>query len=393
MESGPLRQASSLSVGACTLLPILFVACSDSNGPITPPPTFDIGPVAASLSGVTQTLIELAEAQKALADLAALIAPVMGPGGFPPSIAERLPEVVVDRAPGVESEPRQASVLSMRTLRNPALAQIPLPSFLLIPFGKTCIWVVSKDGWGVGPDTFGQPPSDGTFFELYETNGPRQVALDATGATIPLDGDAFTSVRPMSQGSVLDVEWLAKQSGQTVLDARTQGTVSEPDIFDVSIRDGMLAAGTTVLDFDIDLTPTALQTGGSVLDVRLDETLTLGPSGFTLILEVRKTGVGAQTIIYALQLGLQDLSITSGSVTIDQVNVATVSGFPDAPIFTVTDERFPSSQRVLLGDIFDDGEDLSGALLDVLLFGACVGADAAAVDLGLGESTFCDLLP
>jgi hypothetical protein len=346
--------------------------------------------VAQELSEVTEGLSTLNDALNSLNGLGGSIAQVMGPGGFPPSIAERVPEVQLDRVPQVESGHGHSPVLSVLSSRRPAPAVLPLPSFLLAPLGLTCVWNVATDGWHGGENIFGDPPSDGTFFELYTTDGfgrPQEPLA-------PLAGSAFSSVRLLSQRSVFDIETVTRQSGQTVLDVRTQGTASSFDIWDVAIRDGMLSSGTTVLDFNVDLSPTVFQGSGTVRDIFISETLTAGASDGTLVVEVRKTGDGAQTILFTIQFGLQaPFPITSGSVTIDGATVASVSGSSlGAPVITVTDDRFPTSQRVLLGDIFGDSDQLALELFDVTLFGACIGAEDIAVNSATGESAFCDFL-
>lgn len=395
MKSLTVRLRRTSLRGLLILAALAIAACGDSdNGP--PPPEFNVAPVAESMSAIQQTLFALGEAQKSLADLAGSIAPVMRQSSFP-SIAEWRPGLELDRVPGVRTRPEQISVLSARSSWTSDPDRPPPPRVRVIPggpipFGATCVWILPAEGWKGGPDKFGDPPADGTYFELYETDSSGALAVDTSGETIPLDGNAFASVRPMTRGTVLDVETQATQSGQTVLDVRTQGTVGGPNIFDVSIRDGKLAAGTTVLDFDIDVTETVIQSGGDVLDIRIDETLALTQSGSTFTLQLRKTGVGAQTITFTLELPVTGGTVTSGSVTIDQQPVATVSGSTGALLFTVTDDRFPPAQRVLLGDIFDSGNELGGSLLDVLLFGACVGADGADFDETTGTSAFCEAL-
>jgi hypothetical protein len=246
--------------------------------------------------------------------------------------------------------------------------------------GVTCVWDVSRDFWTVGEDTFGPVPLNTTFFELYRPD-------PAGGPRAPLEPiSGFTSVHPVEQGSVIDVETFATQSGQTVVDFKTQGTYGGPSDFDVSIRSGELSDGAQTLAFDIDLSPLLVQTQARAQDIIVDETFALGTTDGSLILTVQKSGSGAQTIVFTLNFALQfPFPISSGDVKIDGATVATIGGTEiSQPVITLTSNSpLPLSERPLLGDIFGDGETLTDGIFDLLLFGGCVGSE---------DATFCDSL-
>lgn len=368
-------------------LPAWLAGCGGDDDPLDPgPPGPDLSLIAAPLADAAQSLVTLNDAHDALTGLSGSIGGVMGPGGFStaPAGAPSL-----DIAPGGGAA--ASSILPVlgelaRAMAEPSEGPGSVRLTLQPPLvlGVTCIWGIAADSYvgDGGENSFGTPRQDETFFELYAPGGNGKPALPLQ----PIGG--FSSVRPLSQGSVLDVEIFTGRDGQTVLDFVTQGTFSGSNTFDIQVGGESTGEdGTSVLQFDVDLTPSVLRTNASVLDILLDENLSLTANGGTLVLAVDKTGTGAASLVFTIDFDPESpFPISSGTVTLDGTTVATISGSSLAnPVITLSEgSPLSSSDRSVLAAIFDDADTLTGGVLDLVLIGSCIGTESRE---------FCGLLP